>query len=59
LYRRQLQHEWESEIAPAFDQENDRPNEEAMMDEEIAFDGFMSTSESVRRGSCFEKGELS
>jgi hypothetical protein len=41
LYKHQLQREWDSEIAPAFDQENDRPNEEAMMNEEIAFDGFM------------------
>jgi hypothetical protein len=41
LYRKELQREWESEYAPAFDQENDRPNEEEMMDEEIAFESFM------------------
>jgi hypothetical protein len=41
LYKAQLEREWDSHIAPAFDQENDRPNEIALMDEEIAFDGYM------------------
>jgi hypothetical protein len=41
LHKRQLLQEWESEVAPAFDQENGLPNDEAMMDEELAFDGFM------------------
>jgi hypothetical protein len=41
VFKAQLDCEWESKIAPAFDQENDLPNEEALMDEEIAFDDFM------------------
>jgi hypothetical protein len=36
-----LQREWEAEVAPAYNQENDRPGAEALMDEDIAFDNFM------------------
>jgi hypothetical protein len=37
-----LQREWESQVAPAYDQENECPGAEALVDEEIAFDNFMS-----------------
>jgi hypothetical protein len=40
IFKAQLEREWESNVAPAFDQENDLPNEVALMDEEIAFDGY-------------------
>ena len=33
LFRLQLEREWETQVAPAFDQENDLPGAEAMLDE--------------------------
>jgi hypothetical protein len=41
LFREQLNQEWESHIAPAFDQENDVPGQ-ALMDEEIAYDSMVA-----------------
>jgi hypothetical protein len=37
----ELQQEWDSQVAPRFDQENDDPDEAALMDEEIVFDAYM------------------
>jgi hypothetical protein len=36
-----LQRDWESHVAPAYDQENDRPGAEPLVEEEIAYDHFM------------------
>ncbi len=41
LYRLALEREWNSIIAPAYDQENDIPGTDALGDEEIAFDAYM------------------
>ena len=42
MYRSELEREWESQIAPSYDQENDFSGSEVLVDEEIAFDGFMA-----------------
>jgi hypothetical protein len=41
LFRIQLIQEWESTVAPAYDQENADPKGETMVDEEIVFDGYL------------------
>jgi hypothetical protein len=41
-YRRSLRWDWEVNVAPAYDQKNDRPDGEPLGDEEIAFVDFMS-----------------
>jgi hypothetical protein len=42
LLRLELEREWDAEIAPAYDQENDIPGGDRLLDEDIAFDGYMS-----------------
>jgi hypothetical protein len=40
--RIQLTRDWEMNVAPALDHENDHPDTEVLMDEQVAFDEFMS-----------------
>jgi hypothetical protein len=40
-FRMELQREWESQVAPRFDQENDNPDGAALMDEETVFDAYI------------------
>jgi hypothetical protein len=40
-FKLELQQEWESQVAPRFDQENDVPDGAELMDEEIAFDAYL------------------
>ncbi len=40
-FRVQLQREWESQVAPRYDQEDDDPDGAKLLDEEIFFDGYM------------------
>ncbi len=40
-FKRNLHREWESQVAPAFDQENDKPDAPMLMEEEVAYTDFM------------------
>ncbi len=42
LFREQLNREWETHIAPSFDQENDVPGDGELMDEEVAYDSMVA-----------------
>jgi hypothetical protein len=42
MFRKELQRDWESQVAPAFDQENDHPDVK-LIDEESAYYDFMSS----------------
>jgi hypothetical protein len=41
MYRAQLEREWDAQIAPVYDQENDTPDGDALVDEEVAFDEYL------------------
>ncbi len=42
LFKKELQRDWESQVAPAFDQENGNPEADTLLDEEVAYHDFMS-----------------
>jgi hypothetical protein len=42
LFRIKLQQEWSSQVGPSYDQENGDPQAEALMDEEIVYDGYVA-----------------
>jgi hypothetical protein len=45
MFRKELQRDWESQVSPAFDQENDHPDAKwNLIDEESAYHDFMSSS---------------
>jgi hypothetical protein len=41
-FKKDLRWEWENQVAPAFDQENDKPGADILIDEEYAHHDFMS-----------------
>jgi hypothetical protein len=41
-FKKDLIRNWESKVAPSYDQENGNPDAPDLMDEELAYDGFMS-----------------
>jgi hypothetical protein len=42
LFKKELQRDWESQVAPAFDQENGNPAADSLLDEEVAYHDFMT-----------------